>query len=478
MSEIEAAREQAVHLLRLGHKPNEVAAELGRTPQWVRKCWRQYQSSGWAGLKERSRAPQQPGREVSEPVRQAVLQARSELEAEAARGQGLKYIGGKAVRTRLKANRVQPLPSVPTIERILRQAKMTKPRQKQAKVVYPHLRPTQAHQLYQVDHMPHYLQGGQKVYCFNAIDVVSRYPTGQVTTQRRATDAAAFLIHLWQQLGIPRYTQVDNEGCFSGGSTHPYVLGQCVRLALLVGTQLLFSPVGHPQSNGTVERFHQDYQAHVWEDTYLADPTAVQQQAEQFFQLYRHSEHSTRLPDQTTPALLHQQTPVDQLDPAFGLPTTKLPLYAGQVHFIRQVQANGTVSVLNVDWAVPEPDPLRGVWVTLELTPHQTTLTIYDAAPDAPARTALVSYPFVLKEPVLPRPTTLLVNNLTLARPLATPEPLLANSAQSDLADPPSLWRWLPTDLARPLAQPAQDLIRATLSRTATFVRNVAETMF
>jgi hypothetical protein len=145
---------------------------------------------------------------------------------------------------------------VATIERILRQANMTKPRPKQAKVVYPHLKPTQAHHLYQIDPLPHYLQGGQKVYCFNAIDVISHYPTGQVTTQRRATDAAAFLIHVWQRLGIPPYTQVDNEGCFSGGSTHPYVLGQCVRLALLVGTQLLFSPVGHPQSNGTVERFH------------------------------------------------------------------------------------------------------------------------------------------------------------------------------------------------------------------------------
>lgn len=193
-------------------------------------------------------------------------------------------------------------------------------------------------------------------------------------------DAATFLIHVWQRLGIPQYTQVDNEGCFSGGATHPYVLGQCVRLALLVGPQLLFSPVGHPQSNGTAERFHQDYQDHVWDDTYLADPTAVQQQAEQLFELYRHSEHSTCLPDQTTPALLHQQPLVSRLDQAFELPTAKLPLYAGQLHFIRQVQANGTVSVLNIDWGVPEPDPLQGVWVTLELTPQQATLTIYDAA--------------------------------------------------------------------------------------------------
>ena len=477
MSEIQVAREQAVHLLRLGHRPTAVAAELGRTPQWVRKCWRRYQALGWAGLQEQSRAPHQPGRQVTEPIRRAVIQARSELEAEAARGQGLKYIGGKAVRTRLKAKKIQPLPSVPTIERILRAAAMTNPRPKKAKVVYPRLRPDQAHQLYQVDHLPRYLQGGQKVYCFNALDVVSHYPTGQVACQRRATDAAAFLIHVWQRLGIPRYTQVDNEGCFSGGSTHPYVLAHCVRLALLVGTQLLFSPVNHPQSNGTVERFHQDYQAHVWQDTYLADPSAVQQQAEQFFELYRHSEHQAALAEQS-PAVVHQQRPVPCLAEAFRLPTAKLPLYAGQIHFMRQVQANGTVSVLNVEWAVPEPDLLQGVWVTLELTPQQASLTIYNAAPDTPERTALVTYPFPLQEPVLPRPPVPTAHDPDLPNPTPSPEPASANPQDPLFANFPILWRWLPIALASPMAQPTQDLIRATLTRTANFVRNVAETIF
>jgi len=31
--------------------------------------------------------------------------------------------------------------------------------------------------------------------------------------------------------GLGKNPQVDNEGCFSGGHTHPYVLGKVVRLA-------------------------------------------------------------------------------------------------------------------------------------------------------------------------------------------------------------------------------------------------------
>jgi transposase InsO family protein len=91
------------------------------------------------------------------------------------------------------------------------------------------------------------------------------------------------LVQLWQEIGIPTYTQVDNEGCFSGGATHPHVLGYVVRHALMVGTELLFSPVYHPQSNGYIERFHQDYNRHVWEDTYLRDLTQVRQKSRHFF---------------------------------------------------------------------------------------------------------------------------------------------------------------------------------------------------
>jgi hypothetical protein len=474
MSDVQIEREKAVHLRRIGHSAEEVAAELGRSPQWVRKCWRLYQCSGWAGLREGSRAPQQHGTKLSSEIRQAIQKARSELEAEAKRGSGLKYIGGRAIRTRLKKWEIKPLPSVRSIERVLEVAGMTRPKASKPSVEYPRLRPSQAHQLCQIDHMPHYLQGGQKVFCFNAIDVVSRYPTGQVYAHRRASDACDFLIHVWQTLGIARYTQVDNEGCFSGGFTHPYVLGQCVRLALLVGTELLFSPVYHPESNGSVERFHQDYQAHVWQDTYLANIQAIQAQADLFFDQYRHSHHHCALNEQS-PMLVHQlPTPPFLLPATFTRPEHKLPLYAGQIHFMRQVQPDGTVSVLNVAWPVPKPEPQKGVWVTLALSPQAATLSIYDAAPDAPTRHCLATYPFPLQEPVLPRPQ-LSTAEAELDPPGPDPYPPACQVAELS-APPLTFWRWLPAYLPRP--QASQSFIQLVLQRTVTFVQAIAETIY
>lgn len=399
-----AERKVAIMQLRHGKTVSEVALNLGRHRNWVCKWHKRFEEEGWKGLRSRSRTPQKHGRQLAPEIRAAVIETRLEIEAAAALGEGLKYIGGMAVRTKLKSKKVEPLPSVPTIERILREAGLTKPQAKQEKeaIVYPHLQPTKPHQLCQVDIVPHYLTGGQRVACFNGLDVVSRYGTGQPLAQRRSQDAAAFLIHLWQTVGIARYTQVDNEGCFSGGMSHAHVLGRVVRLALAVGTELVFSPVNHPQSNGFVERFHQDYNRHVWQDTYLANLDEVQQQSDRFFGLYRLRQDHIQLAEQS-PHDHHHRLKPKLLAAEFVLSNHKLPLHEGRIHFMRRVRADGTVRVLNADWAVPNPDLSRGVWVTISFQPIGAVLSIYDAAPDAAERKCLTSYAFPLKETVLAR---------------------------------------------------------------------------
>jgi len=454
----EAERQSAIHLLRSGLSPSEVAAQMGHAVSWVCKCHDRYAESGWAGLKTRSHAPHTPGNAYKEAVRQAVCQTRSALEARAAERSALQYIGATAIRGELSAQQQQGtytdvLPSTATIERMLHAAHLTHPRQAaREEVHYPHLQPAEPHTLIQADIVPHYLRGGTAVACFNALDVVSRYPTGQACAQRRAVDAADFLLHTWRTLGIPQYTQVDNEGCFSGGSTHPYVLGKVVRLALLVGTELLFSPFYHPASNGSVERFHQDYNAYVWTDTELTDISAVQRRAEDFFAQYRDSRHHTALAGHT-PAEIHQQTPPRYLAADFADTQQKLPLVSGRVHFLRQVSASRTVKILNHDWDVPAAKPEQGVWATLEITSRGATLTIYNAAPDQKPRTCLARHTFPLTEPVCTREAVLA--QATDSTPLSVTETLEPHVPMTDvtLATPLQRYSLLPQPpAALPLA--------------------------
>jgi hypothetical protein len=424
MSESEyALRKTAIHLLRSGKAPTEVAQELHRSVIWVYK-WRKrfFTEHDWQALHDQPRTPHLQPRTLPAHVRPAIREARSQLEAEAAEPGKLSYIDAHAVRARLRKKQLVPLPSITSIERELRAAHMTQPRQPQDRleIVYPHLHPTQPLQLIQVDIVPHYLPGGPCVSCFNAIDVVSRYPAGQPFLSKRSQDAVNFLLNVWREIGLAEFTQVDNESCFSGGFTHPGVLGKVVRLALLVGTQLVFSPIRHPESNGTVERFHQDYSKNVWDKIELPDFQAVQTCSPTFFEAYRHSEHHSALQG-CCPADLHpMQSACPQVPPGFQPPVC-LPLTEGQIHFIRRVNPKRQVMVLNLDWEVPLAKPDQGVWVTLQFTLRGARLRIYDAAPDVNQRTCLAQHPFPIKEAVQPLADQFL-------RPVALESPSLFHS--------------------------------------------------
>jgi transposase len=395
-------RRTAIHLLRSGVSPTDVAKQLHRSLPWVYKWYGRFGAGQqWDGLNDMSRASRTHPNQLSQSERQAIVRARSELEAEAAQPGHLNYIGARAVQSRLKRQDVQRLPSISSIERTLAAAGMTRPHKPAPPpVIYPHLHPIYPLQLIQADIVPHFLPGGACVACFNAIDVASKYPTGKQYPTKRAGDAANFLIHVWQEIGISQYSQVDNEACFSGGFSHPAVLGTVVRLALLVGTELVFSPLRHPESNATVERFHQDYNAHVWHKVELSDLEHVHQHSATFFELYHQSGHHSALNGQS-PAQVHRSHPGRRLPKAFTLPA-KLPLTAGRVHFMRQVSQHRTIPVLNVNWDIPHAEPGQGVWATLEITLTGASLNVYDAPPDATKRTCLAKHPFPLSEPVQP----------------------------------------------------------------------------
>ena len=408
-------RQALIHLLRSGKTPREAGQELGRCIAWCYKWKERYEQEGWAGLEERSRAPRHIAKKTSEQVRAEILRIRSELEAEAQDKDQLGYIGAEAIYGRLCTRGFRVVPSVSTIERILHRAGVTKAQipKTEEEVQYPHLNPIAAHQLTQVDIVPHYLTGGESIACFNSIDVFSRYPAGKQYTGKRSADAVDFLVHTWCELGLSEYLQMDNESCFSGGYKHPGVIGKAVRLALFVGVQPVFSPFYHPKSNSFVERFHQDYSEFVWEKEHLENLAAVRQRSALFFPNYRNSHHHSALKGKA-PLDIHRATPVRRLPADFSLPS-KLPITAGQVHFMRAVDKNRNVLILNKTWSAGLVIPNQGVWATLSLTPKAATLRIYDAAPSAPKRRCLAVHPFPLNEPVVPLQTQFAIKNPDLS---------------------------------------------------------------
>lgn len=400
--DVESVRHSLIHLMRSGRSPQEAAAELECSLSWAYKWWGRFSVAGWDGLKSQSRAPHHHPNRIPGKTEQKILEIRAELEKEAQQPNALSYIGAYAIRGRMLERCLKIIPSVSTIEKILRQAGVTKPRQAQAEPipVYPHLHIEQPHQLTQMDIVPHYLSGGALVHCFNAMDVVSRYPEGKQYERKSTNQVLDFCLKTFQSIGIAEYTQMDNESSFNGGRTHPYVIGRVPRLMLLVGTELIYSPLYHPESNAYVERFHQDYIKNVWEKTQLQNLAHVRQTSARFFGRYRISRHHSELHGQS-PTFLHFASPLRSLPKDFAIPKP-LPITEGKIHFMRAVSEDQTIPIFNVNWSARWAQPHQGVWATLSITMHGARLSIYDQAPEVSKRQCLANHPFPLSEPVLP----------------------------------------------------------------------------
>ena len=353
-------------------------------------------------MKSQSRAPRHHPKRISKKTEQKILEIRAELEEEAQKPNALSYIGADAIRGRMLERCLKTIPSVSTIEKVLRQAGATKPHPPQSHptTVYPNIHVERPHQLTQMDNVPHYLAGGTLVNCFNALDVVSRYPDGQQYERKSTDEVLDFCLKTFQSIGISEYTQMDNESSFNGGRTHPYIIGRVPRLMLLVGTELIYSPFYHPESNAFVERFHQDYTRNVWEKIQLQDLTHVRQASARFFGRYRISRHHSELNGQS-PASLHFANPPRFLPADFVLPKP-LPITEGKIHFMRAVSEDGIIPVFNVRWSAGLAQPHQGVWATLSITTHGARLGIYDQAPDVLKQRCFANHPFPLSELVFP----------------------------------------------------------------------------
>lgn len=421
--DIESARQSLIHLIRSGRTLAEAARELKCSLSWTYKWWNRFSEGGWAGLESQSRAPHTHPNHISRALEQGILKIRHRLEKEARQPNKLSYIGSHAIRAQLMAKHVKELPSASTIEKVLRQAGEARPRRTKVEpeIVYPHLQIDHAHQLTQMDIVPHYLSGGMLVNCFNAIDVVSRYPDGKQYEQKTTADVLDFCLKMFESIGISKYTQMDNESSFNGGRTHPYVIGQVARLMLQVGTELVYSPFYHPESNGFVERFHQDYNQNVWEKVTLQDLTQVHRVSSRFFARYRLSHHHSELHGQS-PMSLHFAKPFQVLPKNFVVPRP-LPITEGNIHFMRAVSKDLTIPVFNIHWSAGAAEPHQGVWVTLSITMRGARLRIYDQAPDVLKRRCFADHLFPLHEPVVPLPPEFQKPQPARTAPVSTSHP-------------------------------------------------------
>ncbi len=390
-------RRTAIRLRLQGRRTNAVLQGVRRGRTWLSKWYRRYQHWGWAGLRSQSRVPHYSPHQYPASVRRLIVRVYRHLQQ---RRVGLSGIS--AVYDELRQqHRLRPTPSPSTIKRVLRQAGVFKKCAVRADAVYyPWPRATAQYTLHASDWTARYLRGGAKVYAFHTLDLTTRACTQTIHPDKTTASVIAHAKKVWKTQGIPEGLQLDNDSAFNGGYKAPRIFGRFVRLCLYFGIEPIFIPVGEAERNGDVEQVHRLWGKAIWRRQQFTSVRHVQRSTPKFEAWYLDEYRPPKLNGQTPRQAQRTRARHRLTERAWREVPEPLPLTAGRIHFIRQVDAQGDIALLNEIWHVDKRLVGQYVWATLWT--HKQQLDIYHRRSAHSAVRQLKTYPYSISEPVHP----------------------------------------------------------------------------
>ncbi len=389
-------RRQAIGLSLRGWTPSAILARIPRSRQWLWKWRRRFGDQRRGGLSSRSRQPRRAPTVYTPALRQVVVRLRRRLQRARV---GL--IGAATIQHELqRLDVLRPVPSTSTIQRILQRAGLTQPPAPPTPVYYPPGVPPAPYVAYATDWTERYLTGGDKLYAFHTLDLQTRACQHSLSADKSGASVRTHALTTWECLGIPDFLRLDNDAAFNGGYKVPRVMGQFVRLCLYVGIELIFIPVGEAKRNGEVESLNGLWGRASYDRQRFRSLAAALRSEPIFQTWYMHTYAPPSLQGQS-PAQAQAQVARRCLTASerASLPNP-LPITAGRIHFVRQVDAAGLIWLLNESWRVGACYAGRYVWATVNTQARRLTL-YYRAAASRPAR-VLRRFPYPLGETVLP----------------------------------------------------------------------------
>lgn len=401
---------KAIQLYNQGIRFSEIVRFVQRSKGWLAKWLNRFKENGINGLKDRSRAPKQIWRKTPDRMVKKILSTREELESHRTRRSAFSGIGPEVIHWELKQRKVKNVPSISTIANILSKYGKTgkvKPKRNSNNQPYPYFKAKKMGELHQTDLVgPRYLRGPKGVtrfYSFHTIDVAGHTAFASQFKNKQTLSLCRHLIDVWQFMGIPEVSQMDNEMAAAGGGRYKYSISQVIRLHLLLGIHLVFIPQGEPGRNASVESFNA-----LWQDRVLTRhncPTIISLRRinKRFLDYYNYEkphrgltqkEHDTRFPgilrDYLWRSLRH-------IPKGFSLNTyidvkgnLKLPVSRGKISYVRKVNSDGRIEVNGFPYFIRKK--LEGQYVISTIFTHRRKLVIKQD------NKIIKSFPFSIKD--------------------------------------------------------------------------------
>lgn len=405
-------RRKAVRLHLKGLRPRDILTRVPRSREWLHKWMRRFERDGWTGLRSQSRRPHQPQRTFGAQEVRVIVRVRRSLEK---RRVGL--IGPRAIQAEIERERLLPrIPSRATIGRVLQAKEITGVNGTAPPPYYPHPHSTATYILHAMDWISRRVRGGAYVFAFNMVDYETRNLAHTLAVDKCAATVRGILLDSWARIGLPDGLQLDpvqstglcNDAAFCGGYRVPRVFGQIVRLCLYrvqpprlgCGVEPIFIPFYEAKRNELVERTNGLWVAAFWDRRRFRNRKHVQRCSPEFERWYRHEYRPPALAGITAAQAAAQYSRVKLSARQRARIPTNLPITAGRVHFIRKVDADGKIGLLNETWHVDKR--LHGKYVWATVVTHEQRLYIYHRKSEQHAVQLRKTVRYAIPEPVQP----------------------------------------------------------------------------
>jgi putative transposase len=398
-------RHEAMDRYLSGEKPSQIARRLGRSHQWFYNTLARYQEGGREGLENRSRAPHRVHNRTPPDVEAAIVRIRQTIVSGA--DPELRYAnwGAGMIASELRRLEMTP-PSERTIERVFQrhglvQSPSTKPKGNKLPEDYPWPRVYEANQLHLFDFVRRSLDGGTSFYGCHLLDQFRRWPFLRIIERKQSKAVSQFLVSAWQTIGLPQALYLDNDVVWRGSSSAPRTISRIIRLCLLAGVNVIFTPPYTPEANPMIESFNGVWSRNFWQRIIFDNLEQVRTELAHFQRFCRERRPLPEFEGRTASHCFADFQP-RYLAPDFALHEQKhLPISAGQVHFIRFVAENGTFSILNESWDL-NASRWAGKTIRATVDTAAEQLRVYHQANANADPLTIACFDYPLSEEVLP----------------------------------------------------------------------------
>ena len=189
---------------------------------------------------------------------------------------------------------------------------------------------------------------------------------------------------------------MDNECSFRGSLYHARTFGKLTRFCLNFGVKIIFIPFSEPWRNAYIESFNSRFNTQLWLFQRFTDLEHMRCESKKFrakhgdYQTYK-KEHFSRQQDiGYTQRFLPNNFSFD--------PATELPITKGSLHFVRWVDDQGHVNILNEKIFINKESCCEYIRATINT--EKQTLNVYHQATKDSKSELIKNIIYKLREPI------------------------------------------------------------------------------